>query len=302
MAATVTLGSSWSEGVETSTADMRRAQAAALSGDGGIPLGGRGGVVRHSDASLQVTVNSADVITVQRGTAIIPGNAVASSGVWIASLAANTTITLDPRHVTNPRVDLVVVRQLDSDVVPTHGAKRAQIEVLTGTPAPAPSAPALPDMAVEIGRVTVYPSDGAVSVVDRTFVPYAVAAGGTYVASTLSRLPSPVPKWSEGRALDTGLEYTFNGTSWVSAAGGLKMATGTVSLSDGGAELNTKTVNLPSGLFSSPPRVFLQPETGALASTSVNYYVSSRTSSSFVANLRRSSTTTTVFSWFAVGD
>lgn len=301
MAAPVLVGSTWSGNVSVPSAEMRRSQAAVFAGADNVTLGGRGGIVRHADASLAISVNASDVLTILRGSAVIPGNAVAASGVWLASLLSTTTITLDPRHVTNPRVDLVIIRQLDVDVVPTHGVRQAQVEVLTGTPDPAPGAPALPSMAVELGRVTVFPQGGAAATVDRSYVPYATAIGGTYVAASLARLPSPVPKWSEGRVLDSGIEYTFDGTSWVTAAGGLKQATGEFSLSDGGSEPNSKTISLPAGLFTSPPRIFLQPTTGALSTTSVNYYVSSKTSSSFVANLRRSSSTTTSFDWFAVG-
>ncbi len=280
---------------------MRRGQAAAFAGGDSTALGGRGGVVRHSDTSLLVTVNSADVITIQPGSVVIPGNAVSASGVWLASLPVATTITLDARHVTNPRVDLVVIRQLDVDVVPTHGVKRAQVEVLTGTPDPSPVAPAVPSMAVEIGRVQVYPAGGATALADRTFVPFATALGGTYIATTFARLPVGVPKWSTGRPLDSGIEYVYDGTSWTTASGGLKQATGSVTLSAGGAQPSTKIVSLPPGLFSSPPRVFLQPETNAVTATNHNFWVDGRTSSQFVANMTRTSTTTITYSWFAVG-
>lgn len=301
MASTVSLGSTWSDGVAAPATQMRLGQGAAFAGSGSVTAGGRGGVVRHADTSLSVTVNVSDVITVQPGSAIVPGNAVSASGVWIASLPAATTITLDPRHVTNPRVDLVVVRQLDVDVVPTHGIKAAQIEVITGTPDPSPGVPALPSMAVEIARVQVYPAGGATSVVDRSNVPYATGLGGTYMAASLATLPAGVPKWSTGRALDSGIEYLYDGTSWTTAAGGFKQAMGSVTLSAGGAQPSSKTVTLPVGLFSSPPRVFLQPETNAVTATNHNFWVDGRTSSQFVANMTRTSTTTITYSWFAVG-
>lgn len=302
MAATVTVGSSWTADLASSAADLRRAQGAAFAGANGSPLAARGGVVRHADTSLAVTINSADIITIQPGSAVIPGSAVASSGSWIASLPDATTIALDPRHVTNPRVDLIVMRQLDSAVVPTHGAKRAQIEVLTGTPDPAPSAPSAPSMAVELARITVYPSGGAAASVDSSFRTYAAALGGVLYVSTFNRLPVSAAKWQKAQAIDTGAEYVFNGTSWTTAAAGVKQASGTVVLSDGGAEPTSKTVSLPPGLFSSPPAVMLQPETAASATTGHNYWVTTRTSSSFIAVMRKATTTVTTYTWLAIGN
>lgn len=173
------------------------------------------GVVRTSPTSLAVSVDGSDVVTVKAGGWVIPGNAVAGSGVWRGGIGSDVTAVLAARDATYGRIDLVVARQLDADVVGTHGAYTGRVQILTGTPSASPAVPVLPSMAVELGRVTVPASGGAAASVDSSHRTYATAAGGEIVAPSQSALPAGAADGQRAYALDAGVEYRWNGTAWV---------------------------------------------------------------------------------------
>lgn len=195
--------------------ELRRADSSAFAGVGSA-LGVGGGVVRHGDTSLAVTVDGSDNVTVQPGAVVIPGNAVAGTGCYRSALAAATTNALTARNATNARIDLVVYRQLDTDVVGSHGAYTARIDVIAGTPSATPAVPVLPSMAVELARITVPASGGGAASVDSSFRTYVAGIGGVIVVPTEARLPASAAKYQKARALDTGATYTFDGTVWNS--------------------------------------------------------------------------------------
>jgi hypothetical protein len=204
--------------------ELRRADAAMFAGDGSA-IGARGGIVRHGDSSLAVTVDASDVVTVQPGAVVIPGNAIDGTGCYRSALPAAVTGSLSARDATNARIDLIVFRQLDTDVVGTHGAYTARVDKITGTPSATPSAPALPSMAVELARVTVPASGGGAASVDSSYRTFASAIGGRIVVSTATRLPASAATGQLAVALDTLTEYEWDGSSWV---GGWKSFTPSV--------------------------------------------------------------------------
>lgn len=194
--------------------ELRRADAAFLAGAGGAAYGG---VARHGDSDLIVTVDGADVVTVQPGSVVIPGgDAAVGVGVYRAALAAAITGTLTARNATNPRIDLLVFRAMDTSVVGAHAAYTGRVELLAGTPSATPGVPAKPSMAVELARITVPATGGGAATVDSTFRTYATAAGAELVVPTAARLPATgVAKWQMARVLDTGLQYRWTGTAWT---------------------------------------------------------------------------------------
>lgn len=199
--------------VQLNAQELRRADSALFNGDGSA-FGVLGGIVRHGDLSLAVTVNASDVITVQPGAVVVPGNAGVGNGCYRTALGAADTGNLLARNATNPRIDLVVFRVLDTDVVGTHGAYTGRVEVITGTPAAAPVVPALPTLAVELARITVPAAAGGTATVDSSFRTFAVALGGTLPVATFARLPTTDVKWDTAVAVDTGIRYLWNGTGW----------------------------------------------------------------------------------------
>lgn len=218
----ISMDATWLDGsVQFNGQELRRADAALLTGDGNSPFSVQGGIVRHSDSSLAVTVNASDQITVQPGAVVIPGNSGVGNGAYRTALAAAETGQLAARNATNPRMDRVIYRVLDTSVVGSHGAFTGRIEVLTGTPNATPlnGIAALPALAVELARVTVPASGGGAASVDSTWRTFAAAIGGVLPVATAARLPTaPNAKWLKAVAIDTGAEYEWDGTAWQQGA------------------------------------------------------------------------------------
>lgn len=127
--------------------ELRRADAAFFAS---------GGVAR----GLEVSVTASDVARVESGTWVIDGESTAEgTGVYRGGTSAQSSATLDPRDATYGRIDLVIARQYDPDVVAAHSTYEGAVEVITGAPSASPSAPALPDLAIELARLDV-PVDG----------------------------------------------------------------------------------------------------------------------------------------------
>src|SRR5690348_2673211 len=214
--------------VQYDAGELRRADAAMFA---------FAGIVRTSDTALSVSVNGSDVVTVKAGSWVIPGNAVAGSGVWRGGIASDVSGNLAARDATYGRIDLVVARQLDTDVVASHAAYTGRIEIISGTPSSTPAVPALPSMAVELARITVPASGGAASSVDSSHRTYAATSGGELVVASSSVLPTTAPNAQRAFALDTGTSYRWDGFTWnvtgYTATPELEVRiTGTKSLSD----------------------------------------------------------------------
>lgn len=152
-------------GASYDAGELRRADAAIFSS---------GGVAR----GLDVSVTASDVVRVESGSWVIDGESTAEgAGVYRGGIGAQASANLEPRDATYGRVDLVVARQYDPDVVAAHGTYEGAVEVLTGTPSASPSAPALPTLAIELAKLDV-PVEGGGSV--------AVDTSGTDYAATRS--------------------------------------------------------------------------------------------------------------------
>lgn len=173
------------------------------------------GIVRNGSNALGVSVDGSDVVTVQPGSWVIPGNAVAGSGIWRGGIASSATGSLEARDATYGRIDLVVARQLDTDVVASHAAYTGRVEIIKGTPSATPGVPALPSMAVELGRITVPAAGGAAASMDSSHRTYATGVGAEIVVPSASVLPTTgIPTGQRAYALDTGMEYRWDGSTW----------------------------------------------------------------------------------------
>ena len=164
----VTLASvdgTWTNSPTYDAAELRRADAAMFA-SAGVASG------------LAVSVDGSDVVTVTRGQAVISGDdAVAGTGVYRAGIGSSVTGSLEARDATNSRIDLVVFRQYDTDVVGSHGKFASEIEIIKGTPSATPAVPSKPSMAVELARITVPASGGGAASVNSANRVAAKAAG-----------------------------------------------------------------------------------------------------------------------------
>lgn len=200
-----TVDATWDTGVTLDAAELRRADTAMFLGDG-TANGVRGGIVRHGDTSLAVTVNGSDQVTVQPGAFVIP--AATGLGAYRGSLqSATSAVALSTRNGTNPRIDLIVIQATGTN---------ATVKTIDGTPGASPSAPALPAQHIELARVTVPATGGGAVTVDSSWRAYATALGGTLYVETSARLPgSGNQKGQRAVALDSGFEHLWSGTAWI---------------------------------------------------------------------------------------
>lgn len=202
-----TVDATWDTGVTMDAAELRRSDSAMFLGDG-TANGVRGGVVRHGDSSLAVSVNGSDQITVQPGAFVIP--AAAGLGVYRGALSAATAATaIATRNGTNPRIDLVVIQATGTN---------ATVKTIEGAPSASPTAPALPALHIELARLNVPKVGGGAVTVDSTWRTYATGLGGTLHVETSARLPGSGNQTGQRAvALDTGIEYRWSGSAWITA-------------------------------------------------------------------------------------
>jgi hypothetical protein len=106
-------------------------------------------------SSLAVTQNSPAGMSVRvaAGWAAIIGTTQANMGAYVAYNDAQTTLTVTTADPTNPRIDRVVVTVRDAYY---SGAFNDVIfQVLAGTPAGSPTAPAIPANSISLATLAV---------------------------------------------------------------------------------------------------------------------------------------------------
>lgn len=234
--------------------ELRRADAAMFAGTGLDALGVRGGVIPHGLLSGNVTVSTDDVVTFEPCAVVLPGN-TGDSGVYRTALPFAHSDPLQARDATYSRVDRVVARMLDTDVIGSHTQRRARFEVIPGAAASAPVAPAMPSMAVEFARLTVPPVGGGAVVVDRSYIQYACAAGGVWLVPTTARLGTSAAPGQEAFVLDVKRKVRWTGTAWRPT----EPATGVVNSATTNA---SGSFTLTHGLGYVPSVVQVEPQNG----------------------------------------
>lgn len=237
-----TVDATWDTGVTLDAAELKRADTAMFLGDGSVN-GVRGGVVRHGDNSLAVTVNGSDQVTVQAGAFVIPSSL--GLGVYRGSLAAATSaVALTARNGTNPRIDLVVIQ--------VNGTN-ATVKTIDGTPSSSPTAPTLPAQHIELARLTVPQVGGGAVTVDSTWRAYAAALGASLLVETVNRLPgSGNQKGQRAVALDSGRDYRWNGTAWRRQSDGLLQSGSYSHVYAATTQAQTRSVTFPEAYSTAP--------------------------------------------------
>lgn len=92
-------------------------------------------------------------VDVAAGRAFIDGDDIANQYNYVVISENVVEVPVDTADLTDPRIDLVVVRVLDSDAGVV--GDDARIEVITGTPAPVPAVPATPPTALPLASIAV---------------------------------------------------------------------------------------------------------------------------------------------------
>jgi hypothetical protein len=106
-------------------------------------------------SSLAVTQNSPAGMSVRvaAGWAAIIGTTQANMGAYVAYNDAQATLTVTTADPTNPRIDRVVVTVRDAYY--TGAFNDVIFQVLAGTPAGSPTAPAVPDNSISLATIAV---------------------------------------------------------------------------------------------------------------------------------------------------
>lgn len=119
-----------------------------------------------SASGMNVTVN---------GGSFIVSNPTAANGGYTATLASQATLTVTNADPVNPRVDLVCCTVVDNGDSTSYG----MVQVVTGTPASSPVAPATPASSARLALIAVPALTTSVVTGDITDVrSYTCAVGG----------------------------------------------------------------------------------------------------------------------------
>jgi hypothetical protein len=116
-----------------------------------------------SASSLAVTANSPAgmSVLVAPGWGVIIGDYQPNMGVYTTYNDAITTLVIAVADPSNPRIDIVCTTVQDSYY--TGSADDVILQVVTGTPAPSPVAPALPDNSMLLATVAVGAGVGTIN-------------------------------------------------------------------------------------------------------------------------------------------
>lgn len=138
----------WADGTTQVSTDLRlNLISAGLSGLGGsssAPLAIGSGVRQGTGNPLLVAVSAGLSVTVNTGLCSVQGSAAANAGGYTVALDTVATLTCTAADPTNPRMDSVCIT-----------ADAQLVQIITGTPAALPSAPALPANSLLLATVTV---------------------------------------------------------------------------------------------------------------------------------------------------
>jgi hypothetical protein len=111
------------------------------------------GVRRTGDLAVSQSGTPAMSVSIAAGWAGIVGTTQSNMGVYTAYNDAAVTATITAADVTNPRIDRVCLTINDSAY--TGSTNNVSVNVVTGTPAGSPSAPATPANSISLATVAV---------------------------------------------------------------------------------------------------------------------------------------------------
>lgn len=121
-----------------------------------------GGVRRITGGEMLVTAPGGMNVAVAVGTAWVPGTDAAGQGNYLADNPTSTTVAVTAANPSNPRIDRVVA-DINDPAYTGSGSPVFTLQVIAGTPAGSPVAPATPASAISLATVAV--AAGAVAIV-----------------------------------------------------------------------------------------------------------------------------------------
>lgn len=157
--------------------DLRLSGPGALLYDPGTAAGTSvatlAGVLGGGNA-LKVVPGSGMAVLVRGGSFTLP-SATPTAGPYTATLASQVTLTIAASDAVNPRIDLVCATVTDNGNSSSFGC----VQVITGTPAVSPAAPATPANSIRLAYVTVPANSTVLTFANlQDLRPYTAASGG----------------------------------------------------------------------------------------------------------------------------
>lgn len=133
--------------------DLRASGVAAFFYDQGIVTGSTietlAGVI--GGAGLAVSAGTGMTVNVQPGHFVVPCEPTPTSGAYASTLTSSATLTVQTADPSYSRIDAVCAYVQDNGNSSSYGA----VEIITGTPASAPSAPSTPNTSIVLAYLTV---------------------------------------------------------------------------------------------------------------------------------------------------
>ena len=168
--------------------------------------------------SLLVSAQASPNMSVQvaAGWAAVIGTLTSTQGVYLSYNDAATNLTVAAADPTNPRIDRVVLTV--SDAYYSGLLNQVAFQVVTGTPAASPTAPAVPAMSISLATIAV--AAGATSISSGNITDTRVASGSNYGTWTTAQRPTSPSAGMTGFNLTLlQLEY-YDGAAWQAIGGG----------------------------------------------------------------------------------
>jgi hypothetical protein len=118
------------------------------------------GVMKSTDLAVSANGVPNMSVNVASGWAIIVGDYTTNMGAYVAYNDATTNLTISPANGSNPRIDKICMTVSDSYY--TGALNQVAFNVVAGTPAVSPAAPATPINSIVLA--TVYVGAGATTI------------------------------------------------------------------------------------------------------------------------------------------
>lgn len=190
----IVLPPGWIQALNTHTAAQLRMYMASLQAgtfSTATTLRARGGVHPGFGQELVTTQAGSPNMTVlvEAGACSVPGSESASQGNYFVINDAQVTLSIAAAHATLARIDIVVVNVRDAQYSGVNND--AQLQVITGTPAGSPVAPAAPNNSITISQIAV--GAAVTSIVNANITDtrdYAAALGGLINTRNIAAAPT----------------------------------------------------------------------------------------------------------------
>jgi len=118
------------------------------------------GIIGSSSLAVTQAASPAMAVQVATGWGAVVGNYTTNMGVYQFYNDAATQLTVTTSNPSNPRIDRVVVTILDAYY--TGSSNTVTFQVIAGTPASSPTAPAIPQNSISLATIAV--AAGATSI------------------------------------------------------------------------------------------------------------------------------------------